>query len=141
MNIKSFLLIIGFCAGMILLTGCGGSSEKTASSDQPGQEKKAGTEEKAEKTVETDVVAVTKTKIPGEDEFVMINLGQNDSIKVGQEFTVTRGKTYICNVVIKKVFDTSSIGRIIPESLNQDKSGVLMKPKRGDKVKTKKSSK
>ena len=134
MNIKSLLFIIGICTGIVLLGGCGTPSEKASSSSQSVKDKEAGKDNEEEKAVETDVVAVTKAKIPGGDEYVMIDLGTKDKVKIGQEFTITRGKTYICNVVIKKLYETSSICRIIPESLNQDKKGVLMKPKRGDKA-------
>ena len=95
------LFIIGICAGIILLAGCGAPSEKASASDQSIQEEEGDKDEKAEKTIETDVVAVTKTKIPGQDEFVMINLGKKDKIKIGQEFTITRGKTYIVITIYK----------------------------------------
>ena len=138
MSIKSLLLfIMGTCAGIVLLAGCGGPSEKASASDQPVEKKEAGKDEKAKKTIETDVVYATTSKIPGGKEFVLINLGTKDKVKIGQEFTITRGRTYICNVVITKVYDTSSIGRIIPESLNRDKKDVLMKPQKGDKAKLK----
>ena len=61
---------------------------------------------------------------------VVINVGEDDGVHVGFEFTIFRGKEYVAKMVIEKVYPNQAAGRIIPMT---QKDKVLV----GDKVATK----
>jgi hypothetical protein len=60
---------------------------------------------------------------------VMLNVGEEDGVKVGLEFTVYRGNTTVGKVVVMKVNANRSTARILPDLTKE-------KVQPGDKVST-----
>lgn len=60
---------------------------------------------------------------------VVINVGEDDQVKVGFEFTIYRGKEYVAKMVVEKVYPNQAAGRVI-EMSQKDKVVV------GDSVAT-----
>jgi len=89
------------------------------------------------KPIEGKVLAVTKSKETGLNEIVMLSVGRQDDVKVGYEFVIYRGETYICKVVVKEVFEDSAVAMVIPESVNRDEQGNLLEVKQYDSASTK----
>jgi hypothetical protein len=86
--------------------------------------------------IEGKVVAISKNEETGHDEIVMLSIGRQDKVKVGYEFVIFREETYICKVVVKKVFDDSAVAMVIPESVNMDEDGKPLRVKQYDSVST-----
>jgi Ca-activated chloride channel family protein len=88
------------------------------------------------KSIDGKVVAATKDKKTGYDKLVMLSVGKQDGVKKGYEFILYRGTTYICTVVVQKVFDDSCVCSVIPESINRDKNGKPMDINQYDRAST-----
>ncbi|MFC1479026.1 hypothetical protein ACFL6F_00365 [Planctomycetota bacterium] len=86
--------------------------------------------------IEGKVVAISKNKESGHDELVMLSVGRQDKVQVGFEFVIFRGETYICKVVIKKVFEDSAVGMVIPESVARDDRDETQRVKQYDSAST-----
>jgi hypothetical protein len=46
---------------------------------------------------------------------LVISVGEEDGVKVGFEFTIYRGTTYVGKMVVERVYPRQSAGRVIPE--------------------------
>lgn len=88
------------------------------------------------RSINSKVIAVNENKTTKQPELVMLSVGRQDGVKVGYEFVLYRGETYLCKVVIKKVFEDSSVGRVIPESVNTDENGKPMDIRKYDSAST-----
>ena len=66
----------------------------------------------------------------------MLSVGRQDKVKVGFEFVIFRGEKYICKVVIKKVFEDSAVGMVIPESVARDDRNEILRVKQYDSAST-----
>lgn len=86
--------------------------------------------------IEGKVVAISENKETGQDELIMLSVGRQDKVKVGYEFVIFREETYICKVVVKKVFDDSAVAMVIPESVNRDDRGDMMRVEQYDSAST-----
>lgn len=138
MNVQNYalvLLVSMVCVVLLALSaaGCGSAAGKSSaysgsSATQP--EKEALKKERG--SVRTEVVGVAESETQGKGDSVMINLGSNNGVRIGQEFVVSRGKMYICVIVIQKVYKTSAIGTVVPESVNRDKNGNPLQAEAGD---------
>ncbi len=74
------------------------------------------------------VMPVSTTSSPGaasdgqvvvinrEYDFVVVNLGKNHGVAVGQEFQIARGKEVLGRVKVEKVYDELSAAAILPDS-------------------------
>lgn len=54
-------------------------------------------------------------------DFVVMNLGKNQGLSIGQEFQILRGETVLGKVKVEKVYEELSAAAILPES---DKSSI-----------------
>ncbi|MDP3722832.1 MAG: hypothetical protein Q8R91_04970, partial [Candidatus Omnitrophota bacterium] len=61
-------------------------------------------------------------------DFVVMNLGKNQGLSIGQEFQIVRGEVVLGKVKVEKVYEELSAAAILPES---DKSSI----REGDAVK------
>lgn len=63
-----------------------------------------------------------------EYDFIVVNLGKNQGLSVGQEFQVVRGDEVLGRVKIEKVYDELSAAAILPESKKESiREGDLVK--------------
>ena len=51
-----------------------------------------------------------------EYDFIVMNLGKNHGLSVGQEFQIVRGAEVLGKVKVEKVYDELSAATILPES-------------------------
>ena len=51
-----------------------------------------------------------------EYDFIVMNLGKNHGLSVGQEFKVVRGNEVLGRVKVEKVYDELAAAAILPES-------------------------
>lgn len=63
-------------------------------------------------------VAAVQVNSKGEQEFVMLSIGREEGVQVGQEFVVYRGNQYICKVRVERVLNDMAPARVIPNSWN-----------------------
>lgn len=54
-------------------------------------------------------------------DFVVMNLGKNQGLSIGQEFQIVRGETVLGKVKVEKIYDELSAAAILPDS---DKSSI-----------------
>jgi len=94
--------------------------------------KQAGKNETVIPNISGKVVAVSLNEDTGSDELVMLSAGRQKSVKRGYRFTISRNNIQICVVEIMKVFDDSSVGKVIPDSVSKDESGKMMRVKQYD---------
>ena len=63
-----------------------------------------------------------------EYDFVVVNLGKNQGLSVGQEFQIVRGDAVLGKVKVEKVYDELSAAAILPESQKENiREGDLIK--------------
>ncbi|MHC5038418.1 MAG: hypothetical protein ACYTHM_13985 [Planctomycetota bacterium] len=67
--------------------------------------------------------------VSGRVNLVVINVGEDDGVRVGFEFTIYRGNSYVGKMVVEKVYPRQAAGRVM---LNMSKDKV----QQGDKVST-----
>jgi uncharacterized coiled-coil DUF342 family protein len=60
---------------------------------------------------------------------VVINVGEEDGVRVGYEFTIYRGTSYVAKMVVEKVYPSQAAGRVLIE-MQKDKV------QQGDRVST-----
>ncbi len=82
-----------------------------------------GTDNSSETAKPLPVSASTATALNGqvvvvnrEYDFVVMNLGKNQGLSVGQEFQIMRGNDVLGKVKVEKVYDQLSAAAILPES-------------------------
>ncbi|MCS6970819.1 MAG: hypothetical protein RMM29_00250 [Planctomycetota bacterium] len=63
-------------------------------------------------------VAAVQVNSKGEQEFVILSIGREEGVQVGQEFIVYRGNQYICKVRVERVLNDMAPARVIPSSWN-----------------------
>ena len=51
-----------------------------------------------------------------EYDFIVMNLGKNHGLSIGQEFQIVRGDSVLGKVKVEKVYDELSAAAILPES-------------------------
>lgn len=64
------------------------------------------------------VVAAVRPNNQGQQEFVMLSIGKEESVQEGQEFIIFRENKYICKVRVEKIMNDMAPARVIPSSWN-----------------------
>jgi hypothetical protein len=80
--------------------------------------------------VEIPAIAGKVVGVSNRHNLVVINVGEDDGVQIGFQFTVYRRTEYVAKLVVEKVYPNQAAGRIVESSV-RDK--VLV----GDKVATK----
>ena len=131
---------------IFIIAGC--AQEKADTGPEVVAKKETSVKGTKKETVQTEkkepatplkceVVTVATDNDTKEVKSVMLNVGRDKNVKRGNEFYIYRGKTYVCSVVVQKVFDTSVVCSIIAESVNKDKKGNRLEPQKGDQASNK----
>jgi predicted nucleic acid-binding Zn-ribbon protein len=63
-------------------------------------------------------VAAVRPNNQGQQEFVMLSIGKEESVQEGQEFIIYRENKYICKVRVEKIMNDMAPARVIPSSWN-----------------------
>lgn len=63
-------------------------------------------------------VAAVRPNNQGQQEFVMLSIGKEESVQEGQEFIIFRENKYICKVRVEKIMNDMAPARVIPSSWN-----------------------
>jgi hypothetical protein len=64
-----------------------------------------------------------------EYDFIVMNLGKNQGLSVGQEFQIIRGSEVLGKVKVEKIYDELSAAAILPESKKSSiREGDLVRP-------------
>lgn len=63
-------------------------------------------------------VAAVRPNNLGQQEFVMLSIGKEESVQEGQEFIIFRENKYICKVRVEKIMNDMAPARVIPSSWN-----------------------
>jgi hypothetical protein len=64
-----------------------------------------------------------------EYDFIVMNLGKNHGLSIGQEFQIVRGSEVLGRVKVEKVYDELSAAAILPESKKSTiKEGDTVRP-------------
>lgn len=63
-------------------------------------------------------VAAVRPNNQGQQEFVMLSIGKEESVQEGQEFIIFRDNKYICKVRVEKIMNDMAPARVIPSSWN-----------------------
>lgn len=75
-------------------------------------------DEKGSTKVLHGTVAAVRLNPQGQQEFVMLSVGKEESIEEGQEFIIYRDSKYICKVRVERVMNDMAPARVIPSSWN-----------------------
>ncbi len=63
-------------------------------------------------------VAAVRNDNQGQQAFVMLSIGKEESVQEGQEFIIFRENKYICKVRVEKIMNDMAPARVIPSSWN-----------------------
>ncbi|MBI3324744.1 MAG: hypothetical protein HYZ92_05640 [Candidatus Omnitrophica bacterium] len=93
---------------VVVTDGASPSSTATGAASPGGAFQPAGSQVSA---VQGQVIVVNR-----EYDFVVINMGRNQGLEVGQEFRLVRGDRVVGRVKVEKLYDELSAASIMPES-------------------------